>query len=140
MMEERVVRGILLAAFMVIGGCRAGVKGVEFRTPPGVSPSVAVARGDWDDVEASAVIAAGRAEMAVITVSPSDDRIVIDLTTVGDEPARVVVRRSAGDESLLEAECRVGRFGEPAWERRFLAALARRLGELYRRDTAPVRF
>ncbi len=133
-------RGIMLAAFLVIGGCRAGVKGVEFRTAPGDSPSVAVARGDWDDVEASAIIAAGRAEMAVMTVSPSDDRIVIDLTTVSDEPARAVVRQVAGDESLLEMECRIGRFGEPRRERAFLAAMARRLGELYGRDTARVRF
>ncbi len=133
-------RGIMLAAFLVIGGCRAGVKGVQFRTGPGDSPSVAVARGDWDDIEASAIIAASRAEMALITVSPSDDRIVIDLTTVGDEPARAVVRRVAGEESLLEMECRVGWFGEPEWERRFLAALGRRLGELYGRDTARVRF
>ncbi len=148
------IRAILVAAALAIGGCRGGLQGVEFRTRDGVSPTEAAAPGDWDDVEAAAIIAAGKVEMAVLMVSPQgDDRIVIDLTTVRDEPARVVVQRARSvsnapgsntggnpDGGRLELRCRVGRFGDPGRERALLSAMARRLGELHRRDTARVRF
>ncbi len=126
---------------LVIGGCRGGLKPVRFETAERQSPSRVHATGDWDDVEAAAIVASGKAEMALLMVDDSKpDRVVIDMTTVNDAPARAIASRVPGAPDLIDLECRVGHFGDPAQERRFLAAMIRRLRELHRRSTAPVRF
>lgn len=124
----------LLSALVATVGCaaRGGAASAE------ASPATITARGDWDDIEASAIVAASRCEMAVLIIMPrDDDRVIVDLVTVRDEPARVVASRRP--EGMIELECRVGRFGDPARERELLRAMARRLGDLAGRNTAPLR-
>ncbi len=100
--------------------------------------SIAVAAGDWDDVEASISVAAGRSQMAVESIArPGPDRIVAALVTIRDEPVRLGATLRA-DGSIL-FECTVGRFGRPDSERELLRAVTRRLSDLHGRDSAPVR-
>jgi hypothetical protein len=135
---------VAAVASLVIGGCAGSLKPVAFQTAAAESPSRVVTPGDWDDIEAAAIIAAQRAEMAVTATNPGPDETVIELTNVRDEPVRLVARRlvdpAAPERHTVELTARAGRFGDPGQERALLTAMARRLRELHRRDTARVRF
>lgn len=93
-------------------------------------------QGDWDDVIASAKLAAGRSEMAVMGVSePSESVIVIRLRTTLDRDGELRVERDEGGR--LTADAAIGRFGDERAERRILAAFARRMEQLHRVEVAP---
>lgn len=84
------------------------------------------------------IIGAERAEMALVsTDKPGTERMAFELVTVGGEPVRLTAARAGEGRVVLEA--RVGRFGDPARERRLLSAVAARLRALFGRDYAPVR-
>lgn len=107
-------------------------------TPAGESPTRATVRGDWNDAEAAAIVAAGQNELAILMVAPQGDAmLVVDMTTVGDDPVRLTARRA--DPDTIELEARVGRFGDPVRERALLQSVAKRLRDLSGRDWAPVR-
>jgi hypothetical protein len=122
-----------------IAGC-SSAPSADFSTSPDESPSRAKLRGDWDDLEAAVLVAAGKAEMAVLMVGtsgPSEFRA--ELTTTTDETAKLTVIRGADDPDRLDAACRVGHFGDAEVERRLIGHLSRRLAQLHGREWAPVR-
>lgn len=95
-------------------------------------------RGDWDDAEAAAIVAAGQNELAILMVAPEGDAtLVVDLTTVQDEPVRLTARHA--EPGMIEMEARVSRFGDPGRERALLRSMAKRLRDLAGRDWAPKR-
>lgn len=116
-------------------------------------PERALTTGDWNDVDAAVIAAVSKkgVEMAIVTAhDPDPDTRVYDLTTVGDEPARLVVRRKMaepapgarpgrGAPEAMELEARVGRFGDREREKALIAAVRTRLGDLSGVDFAPLK-
>lgn len=130
----------VLAAWCAgMAGC-ASVGPAGFSTTPDESPSRATLLGDWNDLEAALIVAASKAEMAVMLVSAAgESEFRAQLTTVTDEKVSLAVSRVVNEPERLEASCRVGHFGDAEAERRLLGHLARRLAQLRGREWAPVR-
>lgn len=103
---------------------------------------------DWNDIDAAVEVGAGQNEMAVVsTESPSEDERVFELRTAGAEPGRVVARRSgvmqaSGAKSVgpqaIDLQAQVGRFGDSKREKRLIASIRKRLGDLTGVDWAPI--
>lgn len=134
--------GVSVALAGLLGaasGCSSGSATTALiETSPVPDGSRAEIPGDWDDVEAAVIIGAERAEMALVSTDDQDpERLAFDLVTVGGEPVRLTAARAG--EGRIALEARVGRFGDPARERRLLSAVAARLRALFGRDYAPVR-
>ena len=91
---------------------------------------------DWDDLYAAGVVAASRAEAALLSIkSPGPDETVLEFRTIRDEPVEVAARRleppaAAGAPSRIELTCRYGRFGDAHEQARLLEAMTRRLADL----------
>lgn len=91
--------------------------------------------GDFDDIDAAVRVAATKAEVAVVSSRAlSQDAIEYELVTLTGEPGRLRVERRNDN---LQAECSIGRFGDPERENRLLEALRSRLRDLYGVEWAP---
>lgn len=134
---------------LACAGCAPESGGVSFLG----EPERAFTTGDWDDVDAAVVDAVSKkgVEMAVVAShDPEAGTRVYELTTVGDEPARLVVRRKVagvspgarhgrGAPEAIGLEAWVGRFGDRERERALIAAVRARLGDLSGVDFAPLK-
>ncbi len=124
-----------LAVCLQIGhaaSCAASVN----RTP---GPRLVMA--DWNDVDAALETGAKAAQVAVVGVERSENRIVYLVVTHTDEPGRLIVERIAGQGAgspAVRLEAHIGRFGDPAREGDFMGHVAKRLMDLHGRDTAPL--
>lgn len=111
-----------------------------------MAPVESQVTGDWNDVETAVRVGASQSEIAIEqTLRPSDDRIVFELRTITDEPARLEVAMlpdpsATSDEGRrMTLLARVGRFGNEAWEERLIGRVKVRLEDLRGVDVAPVR-
>lgn len=116
-------------------------------------PERALTTGDWDDVDAAvdAAISKKGVEMAVLSSRDEEGGTrVYELTTIGDEPARLVVHRKLNESATgvrhgrgapeaMSLEAWVGRFGDRDRERALIAEVRARLGDLAGVDYAPLR-
>lgn len=121
-------------------GCATGCGSLpqaDFGTSAEASPSTAVVRGDWNDLDAALLVAASEAEMAVVSSEGDDSAFSAELTTPRDDRVTVWVTRQAADR--FEVRVRAGLFGDPESERRLVGAFSRRLEQLHGREWAPVR-
>ena len=91
----------------------------------------ALVRGEPEHLNAAVRYAASRHGLAVTSISDTDDGRVYELVSMRDEPGRVWVTGLGGLEAdasgALLIRSRIGRFGSPAREREFEAAIGRRL-------------
>lgn len=100
-------------------------------------PTLTQARGDWDDLDAAVSLATQRTELAVLERLPhGPDRVEYRLLTPREEPGELIAQRRDG---VIHLHVRIGRWGRPELERRFLDHLRRRLAQLQGVDAAPAR-
>lgn len=131
----------LACALLTLPGC-SGFKAPRFplfaKEAPPTSPAVAVVAGDFDDVPSAVYAASMAAQTVDVSVTqPSPDRWDHELLTVDGSPGTLsVVLRPDG---LIEMTCRIGRFGDPEREQRYVAAIAARLEELHGVDYAKIK-
>lgn len=87
-------------------------------------------------------VAAPRAELAVVETKASLDRVIFGVVAATDERGEVVANRATsngpGEDIEIRLTARIGRFGDASREQRILDALARRLGQLHGKATAPL--
>lgn len=107
-------------------------------------------RGDWNDVEAAAVVGLERAECAILRRTENSPTVVAyALRTVLDQDGVLRFTRAApadgagsqdrGENIDITVFCRVGPFGDQEREERILDAVRDRLGELRGVEFAPSR-
>lgn len=94
------------------------------------------AAGDWADLDAAVEVALESAEVAVIGSGHTPDRATYQLVSLEGRPGELVIAR--GESGRLTLSARIGRFGDPARERRLLDAVAGRLARLGGVDIAPL--
>lgn len=132
-----------LAGIAVLGGCAGSVPmGPIARDPAPASRRVL--DGDWNDVEAAAVVAAAETETVILgRTAPEPGMMVFEIGTIRDEPVEVLARKTgaqAGEGTgQIELTCRYGRFGDSVQQERFLDAMKRRLADLRGVDYRKVR-
>ena len=114
-------------------------------------------QGDRNDIETSVGYGLGQLGIASLRVDrPSPDVLIYFLKTSRDEPGvlrieiietkqgRSLEGRAATDQPSVRGPvrirmfCTIGRFGDALRERKLMAAIGRRLGELAGVDVAPV--
>jgi len=142
------VAAIAALSHLALAACSAP------KAPPELPPGATLSRdtGDFDDIDASIGYAAGRSEMALLRSfdadGPEGPRRTFELVTIKDEPVVVQVTRldegpegaaQAGEGASLRIGCRIGAFGDPEREERFIEAFKRRLGDLEGVEVAPIR-
>lgn len=110
-----------------------------------VSPGRATLTADWNDLDAAADVAAGRAQLAILrATSPDPCTRRYELTSVRGEPGALTVTRphpcdTPGESIPLTIEATLGRFGDPPRERTLLNAFTSRLADLHGVEFAPIR-
>lgn len=140
----------VVSSVMVASGC-AGPDVIgrgSPTTPPGTTREIA---GDMDDVDAAVDVAISASQLALVRREEPEPGVVrYTLVTLGDEPGVAVVREGGREGASVGAngEASVGAIvvtvrirarGDDAWEKRFLDALAKRLGQLRGVDAAPIK-
>ncbi len=132
----------ILVLTLCIGGCA---------TPPSFSHAVhnpaytyIVVKGDWNDVGAALAVGSGSLYLALTDARLNDEvEVQYEFVDVIDQPGFFTARRNPGPippvPEYLELGASIGRFGDEKREREFLAAIARRLGDLAGADAAPIR-
>jgi hypothetical protein len=126
----------------MLGACGHPQKDTGLGTEPEQVRFVA----DWDDLVAAADLAAERTELAIVSSSDPSGRSCMRefiLRGVSGETATLVVERpepcTESQAQPLTVSIRIGRFGEPAREARFIREFRERLEALCGRDYAPIR-
>jgi hypothetical protein len=120
-------------------------------TPPGTTREIA---GDRDDLDAAVDVAISASQLALVRREEPEPGVVrYTLLTLGDEPGVAEVRtlrHDAASDAVAGAEgsargkamvvtVRIRARGDDGWEKRFLDALAKRLGQLRGVDAAPIK-
>lgn len=100
-------------------------------------------RGDWNDINAAAEIGSAQAESVWVgspkDVSPTER--VFQLAHISGARGTLTVTRADAEHAediLITLVCTMGRFGEPALERKIIEGTARRLEELRGVEFAPI--
>lgn len=118
-------------------GCSTGSAGGLFT----IEGTTVRATGEWSDVDAAVMAAAGHRGVVVESVDTSDPK-VFDyrlITAKQDDVSLVISRDAAPDPSqrlsqegpiALRISCRVGTFGDSVLERDLIDDIRSRLGEL----------
>ncbi len=115
------------------GGARFPGRGVES------AGSQRVVAGDFDDVDAAVDVACSASELAIVTKATDEDGTRrFEMVTVGDELAWATAREVVGSGGI-EVRVRIRADGDAAWEKAFLDAVQKRLGQLRGPNAAPVR-
>ncbi len=152
--------GIFVLLVLVMEGC--GQSGL--RSPIATADAVAAqgahsddqpasvlqATGDWNDVEASVLAGADKAETVVrsfVPAAPDSDVRCFDLVTVRDQSGLLCVRRVSDgqgpdhESAMLRFECEIGKGSsrDIATERWVLDEVVRRLSQLRGVEFAPAR-
>lgn len=90
-------------------------------------------------------VAGPRAELATLRIVRETNEIRFEVITATDEEGWVTVTREVsmsgddpGEDIPLTLEAQIALFRDPTRERTILKALARRLGQLHGKDTAPL--
>jgi len=133
---------LLGVAAVCCAGCASDSDGAKFVGPNLGSPQTAKITADWDDVDAAVEVGVPRAEMAVeFSDTPAPDERVFYLRTITAETAKLTIRRTtdATEPAEIALEARAGMFGNPAQEKKLLAAVCARLEDLKGVAYAPVR-
>lgn len=146
---RRTLAAATLAALIGLGtGCGGGAwngPGAGQITAGDTSPGRATLTADWNDLDAAADVAVGRAELAIVrTTCPDPCTRRYELTSVRGEPGTLTITRPApcdgpGESIPLTIEAAVGRFGDPQRERTLLSAFTSRLADLHGVEFAPIR-
>ena len=142
--SNKIVLGLSAAILSVGGLCTlgggsgsAGGRGGMFA----VEGTTVRAMGEWSDVDAAVMAAAGHRGVVVESVDTSDPK-VFDyrlITTKQDEVSLVFVRDAAPDPTQrlsqegpipMRISCRVGAFGDSVLERDLIDDIRSRMGEL----------
>ena len=138
----------LTALLGLCPGCGGGPwngPGAGRITAGDTSPGRALLTADWNDLDAAADVAVGRAQLAIVsTMSPDPCTRRYELTTVRGEPGALTITRpppceGPGESIPLTIEAAIGRFGDPERERTLLSAFTSRLADLHGVEFAPVR-
>lgn len=105
------------------------------------APSVMEAEGDWEDLAASVQVGAEQSEMAIVRQPKhvADSPARFELVTNLNEPVVLKAERAGESAKKITLTAAVGRFGDQGRERALLRRIARRLGDLYGVEFAPVR-
>jgi hypothetical protein len=124
----------VLASLLALGGCAAPAP-----VNSGPEESFLMLVADWDDVEPAAIVAASRAELAIVGTRAGDQEITFQLRTLEGEPGTLrAVRRSLAASGPIHLSANIGLFRELESERRLLQAMAKRLRQLAGVDYAPL--
>lgn len=138
----------LAALATLAAGCGGGAwngPGAGQITAGQTSPGRAILTADWNDLDAAADVAAGRAQLAILrATSPDPCTRRYELTSVRGEPGALTVTRphpcdTPGESIPLTIEATLGRFGDPPRERTLLNAFTSRLADLHGVEFAPIR-
>jgi len=132
---------MLAGAALAVGGCGlgapAGTGDGRILTAPDESPTRGEVTGDWEDLGAAVWVCASQSEVASMGVTDrAPGRVRYAIRSAMEEEGYLEIATAADPGSLDEVavpmvlEVRVGRFGRPAHERRFVSALLRRLSRL----------
>ena len=129
---------VTCAALVVLAGCASSGPG---RASQAGAPGETVVIGDWNDVEAAAVVAADENETAIVTQELGEKEQVFELLTILDEPGKLVAQREGEgvDKVPIRLTCSVGLFGNPQREASILRSAAGRLEDLAGVDFRPRR-
>lgn len=143
----------LVGLTVLLGACAADL-------PPPVPESAALRPrpervvADWDDIEAAAWAAAPRVEMTIMhVVRPDPLTQRVEMVTSRDEVAILTATRAAppadappgspadrGENTPIDLQFRIGRFGDAGREWAFLTDLVDRLEALRGVGAAPIRW
>ena len=130
-----------MAVTVLAAGC-AGPSEVRRVEPFRVEPArEMVVIGDWNDVEAAAIAAAGENETAIVGQTMGEREQVFEFQTIMDEPGKLIATREteAGDLIPIRLRCEVGSFGNEKREEGILESARKRLRELAGVQVAPRR-
>lgn len=140
-MHIRPVVVIGVSLVLLFGGC-AGHHAVF------TEGTSAIATGEWKDLGPALAVALDRSQLSILSSTRSEDGSVLtyELLGVHDEPGTLTLTRKLPGVAVkgegpipIEIRAAIGRFGDEARERKLIADIRSRLGDLVGTDVAPIR-